>query len=65
MIRMIVPLKETRQAILAHPLLHCTNKSALSQILNFKRNNLRALRVRNYAMNNAKSLYVEYEEDKA
>lgn len=62
---MIVPLKETRQTILASPTLKCTNKSALSQILNFKRNNLRALRVRNYAMNNANSLYVEYEEDKA
>ena len=63
--RKIVPLKDTREAILSHPTLHCTNKSALSQILNFKRNNIRALRVRNYAMNNAKSIYVEYEEDKA
>lgn len=63
--RKIVPLKDTREAILGHPLLNCKSNSALSQILNFKRNNLRALKIRNYAMNIAKSIYVEYEEDKA
>ena len=61
--RKIVPLKDTRAAILSHPLLNCKSNSALSQILNFKRNNLRAMQVRNYAMNTAKSIYVEYEED--
>lgn len=62
MIRVIKPFGETKNAILSHPTLNCHSMSALSQILNFKRNNLRALEVRNYAMNFAHSLFVQYDE---
>lgn len=53
----------TKDAILSHPSLNCTSSSSLSQIVNFKRNNLRAYRVRNYAMNFCKAIYVTYEKD--
>lgn len=60
----IVMLQGAKEAILTNPSLGCTGVSMLSQILNFKRNNMRALKIRNYAMNNCNSIYVEYEEDK-
>ena len=53
----------TKEAILNHPTLNCHSASALSQILNFKRNNLRALEVRNYAMNFGKAYYIEWNEE--
>lgn len=66
MIKVIKPFGMTKTAILNHPTLNCHSASALSQILNFKRNNLRALEVRNYAMNFAQSLFIQYNaEDKA
>lgn len=65
MIKVIKPFGPTRDAILGHPTLNCHSTSALSQILNFKRNNQRALEVRNYAMNFGQSLFVQYEKDKA
>ena len=58
-------MANTREAILSHPRLNCHNASALSQILNFKRNNLRAYIVRNWAMNIGRSFFiVDYEENK-
>lgn len=62
MIKVIKPFGHTKEAILSHPTLNCHSISALSQILNFKRNNFRALEVRNYAMNIGQSLYIEYDE---
>lgn len=66
MIKVIKLIGPTKNAILGHPTLNCHSASALSQILNFKRNNQRALEVRNYAMNFGQSLFVQYDEkDKA
>lgn len=65
-VRCIKLLGHTKEAILNHPSLDCHSVSALSQICNFKRNNLRALKVRNYAMNIGKAYYISYDEkDKA
>lgn len=61
--RKIIPLRDTKKAILGHPALNCQLPTTLSQILNFKRNNFRAMLVRNYAMNIANSIYVEYDEE--
>jgi len=63
-VRKIVMFEGTKEKILKNPSLGCTSTSSLSQILNFKRNNARALKVRNYAMNCAQSLYVEYYDEK-
>lgn len=63
MIKVIKPFGTTKATILNHPTLNCHSTSALSQILNFKRNNLRALEVRNYAMNIGQSLFIEYNEE--
>lgn len=62
-IQVIKLIGHTKNAILGHPMLNCHSASALSQILNFKRNNLRALEVRNYAMNFGKAYYIEWDEE--
>ena len=62
-IQVIKLIGHTKSAILGHPTLNCHSASALSQILNFKRNNLRALEVRNYAMNFGKAYYIEWDEE--
>ena len=62
-IQVIKLIGHTKDAILGHPTLNCHSVSALSQILNFKRNNLRALEVRNYAMNFGKAYYIEWDEE--
>lgn len=62
-IQVIKLVGHTKSAILNHPTLNCHSASALSQILNFKRNNLRALEVRNYAMNFGKAYYIEWDEE--
>lgn len=62
-VKMIKMLGNTKEAILGHPTLNCKDTSALSQILRFKRSNQRALEVRNYAMNFANSIYIEYNEE--
>lgn len=65
-VRYIKLIGHTKEAILNHPTLDCHSTSSLSQICNFKRNNLRALKVRNYAMNIGKAYYITYDEkDKA
>lgn len=63
MIQAIKLIGQTKSAILSHPKLNCHSASALSQILNFKRNNFRALEVRNYAMNFGKAYYIEWDEE--
>lgn len=63
-VRCIKLLGHTKEAILHHPTLDCHSTSALSQICNFKRNNLRALKVRNYAMNIGKSVYISFDDEK-
>lgn len=61
--RVIKLMGHTKEAILNHPTLNCHSTSALSQILNFKRNNFRALEVRNYAMNFGKAIYLDWDEE--
>lgn len=63
-VRCIKLLGNTKDSILNHPTLDCHSVSALSQICNFKRNNLRALKVRNYAMNIGKAYYITYNDEK-
>lgn len=62
-VKLIKMLGKTKDVILEHPTLNCKNTSALSQILRFRRSNQRALEVRNYAMNFANSVYIEYNEE--
>lgn len=62
-IQVIKLLGYTKMDILNHPTLNCHSTSALSQILNFKRNNFRALEVRNYAMNFGKAVYLDWDEE--
>lgn len=63
-VRCIKLLGHTKEAILNHPTLDCHSTSALSQICNFKRNNQRALEVRNYAMNIGKAYYITFDDEK-
>ena len=45
-----------------HPKLGPMSPATLSAIINFRRNNKRALEVRNYAMNYGKAMYFQYEK---
>lgn len=62
MIRVIKLMTETKEAILSHPQYAPMSLSTLSAIINFRRNNKRALEVRNYAMNYGQAMYFQYEK---
>lgn len=55
-------MTETKEAILSHPQYAPMSLSTLSAIINFRRNNKRALEVRNYAMNYGQAMYFQYEK---
>lgn len=55
-------MSETKEAILSHPQYGPMSLSTLSAIVNFRRNNKRALEVRNYAMNFGQAMYFQYEK---
>jgi len=61
-IRVIKLIDNTKEAILQHPKLGPMSIATLSAIVNFRRNNKRALEVRNYAMNYGKAMYFQYEK---
>lgn len=58
--QLIVLDKLEKQMIMNDGRFHCKSPSSLSQILRFKRNNLRAMEIRNYAMNFLGGFYVTY-----
>lgn len=60
--KQIVLTKFEKQIIMQDENLKCESPSALSQILRFKRNNLRAMKVRNYAMNFLGGFYITYQK---
>lgn len=60
--RVIKLVDKTKGAIMEHPKLGPMSPATLSAIINFRRNNKRALEVRNYAMNYGKAMYFQYEK---
>ena len=64
-LRVIKLVDNTKEAILQHPRLGPMSLATLSAIINFKRNNKRALEVRNYAMNYGKAMYFQYEKNQS
>lgn len=60
--RVIKLVDNTKEVIMQHPKLSPMSPATLSAIINFRRNNKRALEVRNYAMNYGKAMYFQYEK---
>lgn len=58
-------MTETKEAILLHPKYSPMSLSTLSAIINFRRNNKRALEVRNYAMNYGQAMFFQYEKNQS
>lgn len=63
--RVIKLVDNTKAVVLQHPKLGPMSLATLSAIINFKRNNKRALEVRNYVMNYGKAMYFQYEKNQS
>lgn len=61
-VKYILVPKESKTKVITHPTLGCHSQSTLSQICNFKRNSRCAYEVRNWLVNFAQSVYMEYEK---